>query len=44
MTQPLAFTTAMLAWGLMSFPQSYTGSVRTQTLQQIQVRRSMLDV
>jgi len=36
MTQPTAFSTTMLAWGLLSFPSGY-GSSRTATLAQIQV-------
>lgn len=36
MTQPIAFTTAMLAWGLLQFPKGY-GSSRTNVLQQVQV-------
>lgn len=40
MTQPIAFSVAMLAWGLLAFPQSYTAAARAQTLQQIQVRAS----
>ena len=37
MTQPTAFTTAMLAWGLLQFPKGFGGS-KTGVLQQIQVR------
>ena len=37
MTQPTAFTTSMLAWGVLSFPTGY-GSSKQQALTQIQVR------
>ncbi len=36
MTQPIAFTTAMLAWSVLSFPKGLGGS-KTDTLQQVQV-------
>ena len=38
MTQPTAFTTAMLAWGLLQFPKGFKGGSQTGVLQQIQVR------
>jgi hypothetical protein len=37
MTQPTAFTTAMLAWGLLQFPKGFKGGSQTGVLQQIQV-------
>jgi hypothetical protein len=37
MTQPIAFTTAMLAWGLLQFPKGF-GASKNGVLQQIQVR------
>ncbi len=36
MTQPTAFATSMLAWGVLSFPKGY-GSSQTEALTQIQV-------
>lgn len=38
MTQPTAFTTAMLAWGLLQFPKGFKGGSTSGVLQQIQVR------
>lgn len=40
MTQPIAFTTAMLAWGLLEFPKGY-GSATAGVLAQIQVRKGL---
>ena len=38
MTQPTAFTTAMLAWGLLSFPKGYASAkAKQQALDQIRV-------
>ncbi len=37
MTQPTAFTTTMLAWGVLSFPAGY-GASKQKALTQIQVR------